>query len=52
MTNQEIFEMLSENEARLFYALCEDRDNEALKAAHDSAKQLLENFARDTACHN
>lgn len=51
MTNQEVFEMLSENEARLFYAYCDDRDNEALKAAHESVKQALINFARDTGCH-
>ena len=51
MTNQEVFEMLSENEAILFYAYCEDRDNEALKAAHESIKQALINFARDTGCH-
>lgn len=51
MTNQEVFEMLSENEARLFYAYCDDRDNEALKAAHESVKQALINFAHDTGCH-
>ncbi len=54
MTNQEIFKMLllSENESRLFYALCDDRDNKALKAAHESVKQALINFARDTGCNN
>ena len=52
MTNQEVFEMLSENEARLFYAYCDDRDNKALKAAHESVKQALINFAHDTGCNN
>jgi hypothetical protein len=52
MTNQEVFKMLSENESRLFYALCDDRDNEALKAAHESVKQTLINFARATGCNN
>ena len=52
MANQEVFEMLSENEARLFYAYCDDRDNEALKAAHESVKQALINFARATGCNN
>ena len=51
MTNQEVFEMLSENESKLFYAYCDDSDNEALKAAHESVKQALINFARDTGCH-
>ena len=44
MTNQEVFEMLSENEARLFYAYCDDRDNEALKAAHESVKYDRKDF--------
>lgn len=52
MTNQEIFEMLSDNESKLFYALCRNRENEALKLAHESAKQSLEAFALATGCHN
>ena len=43
MTNQEVFEMLSENEARLFYAYCDDRDNKALKAAHESVNYASSN---------
>lgn len=51
MTNQQIFELLSERESKLFYAYCEDKDNEALKAANESAKQTLINFAHATGCH-
>lgn len=52
MTNQEIFEILADNEERLFYALCSNKDNKALQKAHASAKQTLEEFARATGCHN
>lgn len=52
MTNQEIFEMLADNEEKLFYALCRDKDNNTLKAAHESARQSLEAFALATGCHN
>ena len=52
MTNQEIFEILADNEEKLFYALCRDKGNETLKAAHESAKQSLESFALVTGCHN
>ncbi len=52
MTNQEIFEILADNESKLFYALCRDKENEALKAAHESARQSLETFALATGCHN
>ena len=51
MNNQEIFEMLAENEERLFYAYCAHKTEE-LKAAHEAAKQALENFAKITGCHN
>ena len=52
MTNQEIFEMLADNEQKLFYASCADKDNAELKAAHDAARQALEAFAKATGCHN
>ena len=52
MSNQEIFEMLAENEQKLFYAVCADKDNADLKAAHAAAKQALEAFAKATGCHN
>ena len=52
MTNQEIFEILADNEEQLFYALCSNKDNEALQKAHASAKQSLEQFALATGCHN
>ena len=45
MTDQEIFEILADNESKLFYALCRHKDNE-------SAKQSLEAFAHATGCHN
>jgi hypothetical protein len=52
MTNQEILEMLSENECRLFYAFCRESDNKELREAHAAAKLALESFARATGCHN
>ena len=51
MTNQEIFEMLAENECKLFYAYCAN-PTEAMKAAHQAAKAALEAFAIATGCHN
>lgn len=52
MTNQEIFDVLAENECKLFYAYCADSKNEELKAAHQAAKQALIAFANLTGCHN
>ena len=52
MTNQEIFDILADNEEKLFYALCNDEENEPLRIAHESAKQSLETFALATGCHN
>ena len=52
MTNQEIFEVLAENECKLFYAKCADRENEELRAAHQAAKEALIAFAAATGCHN
>jgi hypothetical protein len=52
MTNQEIFETLAENESKLFYAYCADRNNSELKEAHLAARAALEAFAKTTGCHN
>ena len=52
MTNQEILDTLAENECKLFYAYCADRENLGLKAAHEAAKQALIAFANATGCHN
>lgn len=52
MTNQEIFEKLSENESMLYYAWCADNKNEDLNAAHEAARAALEAFALATGCHN
>lgn len=52
MSNQEIFEMLADNEEKLFYASCADDNNAELKAAHTAAKKALEAFAKATGCHN
>jgi len=51
MTNQEIFNMLADNEERLFYAY-NANPTEELKAAHNAAKAALESFAASTGCHN
>lgn len=52
MSNQEIFEMLADNEEKLFYDSCADNKNTELKAAHTAAKKALEAFAKATGCHN
>ena len=56
MSNQEIFEMLSENECKLYYALARaDKESplyEALGMAHKAARNALETFAKETGCHN
>lgn len=52
MTTQEIFDILAENESKLFYASSRDPKNEELKAAHTAARQALESFAKATGCHN
>lgn len=51
MTNQEIFDMLADNEEKLFYAY-NANPTEELKAAHDAAKLALISFAAATGCHN
>lgn len=51
MSNQEIFEMLADNEEKLFYAYNANPTNE-LKEAHQAAKVALESFAKATGCHN
>ena len=52
MTDQQIFEILADNEEKLFYALCNDKENEPLRIAHESAKESLKAFALATGCHN
>ena len=52
MTNQEIFELLAENEEKLFHAWSREPRNEILKKAHEAAKKALEEFAKLTGCHN
>jgi hypothetical protein len=52
MSNQEIFEMLSENESRLFYASSRNPENEELRAAYAAARSALESFAKVSGCHN
>lgn len=52
MSNQQIFEILADNEEKLFYASCANRENAELKAAHEAAKNALELFAKATGCHN
>ena len=52
MSNQEIFEMLADNEQKLFYASCADKNNAELEAAHAAARKVLEAFAKATGCHN
>lgn len=51
MNDREIFEMLADNEEKLFYAYCANKTDE-LKNAHAAAKQALEAFAKATGCHN
>lgn len=45
MSNQEILEILSENECKLFYAYCAN-PTEGMKELHQAAKAALEAFAR------
>ena len=51
MSNQEIFDMLAENECKLFYAYAANPTDE-LKAAHEAARQSLEAFAKATGASN
>lgn len=52
MANQDIFDTLADHEEKLFYMLCNDSENEALRLAHENAKRSLEAFALATGCHN
>ena len=52
MSNQEIFEMLSENECKLFYAHCAEPENKELAEAHKLARQALIAFATATGLTN
>ena len=51
MTNQEIFNILSEREEKLFYIYCNNK-NEKTKAYHEHAKINLIEFANRTGCKN
>lgn len=51
MSNQEIFNMLADNEEKLFYAYCANKTDE-LKEAHQAARIALEAFAKKYGCHN
>ena len=51
MSNEEILEMLSENECKLFYDYAANPTNE-MKAAHKAAKEALEAFAKATGYLN
>ena len=44
MTANEILDVLSENERKLFYAYCHDSKNENLEKAWRAAKASLEAF--------
>ena len=51
MTNQEIFNILSEREEKLFYIYLNNK-NEKTKADHERAKINLIEFANRTGCKN
>lgn len=51
MTNQTIFEMLANLEEMTFYHDLKTQSKETL-AIHETAKQVLEAFAKMTGCHN
>ena len=51
MTNQEIFNILSEREEKLFYIYCNNK-NEQTKADHERAKNNLIEFVNRTGCKN
>ena len=51
MTNQEIFNILSEREEKLFYIYLNNK-NEKTKAEHEHAKINLIEFANRTGCKN
>lgn len=52
MTNKEIFNVLADNEEKLFYAKCADKDNTELREAHKAARTALELFAKATGLYN
>ena len=51
MTNQEIFNILSEREEKLFYIYLNNK-NEKTKVDHEQAKINLIEFANRTGCKN
>ena len=52
MTNQEIFEMLSEAESHIYEMWSRDHKNPELTDALASARSALVAFAKATGCHN
>lgn len=52
MTNQEIFNAMSDHEQLLFYSMSADPENQALKEAHAAARASLEAFHKATGCIN
>lgn len=52
MTNQEIFEMLSEAESHMFEAMMRNSDNQDLIHAVAYLRCSLTAFAKATGCHN
>ena len=52
MTNDEIFEMLSEIESNLFYASSHEPDNDRLAEANMYVRKALVAFTKATGCHN
>ena len=50
--NQELFELLSEAESQMYYAVARDFENEELKEAYKHLKTALVTFAKVTGCCN
>lgn len=51
MSNQQIFDLLSDLEERLFYIDISYQEKDTT-AAHELSKRILEAFANATGCHN
>ena len=51
MSKQELFEKISDLEEMTFYYNLKVKDEETIKI-HDLAKEILENYAKITGCHN
>lgn len=52
MSNEEVFDLLSDNEERLFYASRYDKNNAAIMAAYEAYKTALVEFSRATGIKN